>query len=225
MGSHIRFGRGPSGNWSKIIGIVANTRDRGVTTTGESIYVNYLQTGIPVNYLVIRGNGTQKEMADLVRHEVARLDPGQAVASIATIAQLADRDTAGQRFIMVLLVIFGIGAILLAAAGVYSVVAGNVFVRRREIAIRTVLGADRFALIRQLMKTILSCVLAGELIGLAAVVAVGQPVSKLLYAVTPRDPAILSAALLFLFAVSVCAAFVPAWRAARKEPGIVLHAD
>ncbi len=215
MGSRIRLGRGSGGDWWKIVGIAADTRYRGVAQPREDIYVSYLQTAIPVNYVVVRGHGTSGDLAALVRREAARIDPGQAVARVATIAQLLDRDTAGRRFHMMLLVTFGAGALLLAAAGTCSVVAESVSVRRREIAMRTVLGAERAALIRMLMRSTLRFVLAGELTGLVAILLSGQTASQL----------IPGAVLIFLLAVSTAAAWVPAWTATGRDPCIVLHAD
>jgi len=214
MGARLHLGRG-SRDWWKVTGIVADTRSRGVLQPREDIYVSYLQTGIPVNYVVIRGRGTSGELAALVRGEAARIDPGQAVARVATIAQLLDRDMATQRFHMMLLVTFGAGALLLAAAGIYSVVAESVSVRRREIAIRTVLGADRAALIRMLMQSTLRFVITGESIGLLAMVWSGQTASK----------STSVSVVIFLLGVSIAAAWVPAWTAAGRDSGIVLHAD
>ena len=217
IGTRIRFGRRHEGEWWKIVGITGNTRYRGVVTRDEDIYVPYLQTGIPVNYLVIRGRGTPNELMALVRHQVAALDPTQAVANVATIAQLADRDTARQRFNMVLLLGFGWTALLLAAAGVYSVVAEMISLRTREIAIRLALGSSRPALIRRFTGGTLQFVVAGEIVGLLASLIAGRFVSGLLYAVKPENPAVLIAVLLFVLIVSMIAAFVPASIASRQN--------
>jgi ABC-type antimicrobial peptide transport system permease subunit len=207
------------------VGVAADTRYRGVTTTGDDIYISYLQTGIPVNYLVVRSRdaGTQGDIVGLVRKEVAQLDSSQAIANIATIAQLVDRDTARQRFTMTLLIVFGLGALLLAGAGVYSVVSESVSARKRELAIRTALGADWPNLIRAIIGRTIRVVLLGEIAGSLAAIAAGRGMSDMLYGVQPADPMILGATLLFLLAVSILAALVPARRAIRQEPRTVLQ--
>jgi predicted permease len=225
IGSRIGLGKRLDGTWWTIVGVVADARYRGVRLTNEDLYVNYLQTNIPVRYPVVRGTGTPAELAALVRGEAAQLDPSLAVAEVATIAQLVERDTAQQRFNMTLLLVFAGGALLLAAAGVYSVVAESVSDRRREIAIRMALGAERPRLIRRLVGATLGFVILGQLAGVAGVLLIGRSVSELLYAVNPGDPILLSSVLAFLFVVSVLAAFLPAWVATGREPRTVLQSD
>jgi ABC-type antimicrobial peptide transport system permease subunit len=124
---------------------------------------------------------------------------------------------------MVLLIVFGLGALQLAGAGVYSVVSESVSVRKREIAIRTALGANRRNLLSAVIGRTIQVVLVGEIAGLVGAVAVGRSMSELLYQVDWADPVILGAALLFLLAISVLAALIPARRAIRQEPRDILQ--
>ncbi len=223
IGTRIRLGRHAEGDWWTVVGVTSNTRYRGITTQDEDIYVCYLQTTIPVNYLVIRGPTTASELTSLVRRQVAMLDPAQAVANVATISQLLDRDTARQRFNMVLLLSFGLTALLLAAAGVYSVVAETVSLRTREIAIRLALGSGRAALVRRFVARTLRFVLIGELAGILGSLLLGDSVSGLLYAVKPGDAIVLVSAFSFLLTISAIAAFVPAWFASGQSPRSILQ--
>ncbi len=223
IGTRIRFGRHQEGEWWKVVGIMGNTRYRGVVTRDEDIYVCYLQSGIPVNYLVIRGRGTPNYLTMLVRRQVAALDRTQAVASVATIGQLADRDTARQRFNMILLLSFGGTALLLAAAGVYSVITEMISLRTSEIAIRLALGSSRLALIRRFTGGTLQFVVAGEIVGLYASLIAGRFVSGLLYAVKPDNPAVLGFVLLFVLTISAAAALAPAWVASGQNPRPLLQ--
>ena len=134
-----------------------------------------------------------------------------------------DRDTARQRFSMALLIVLGLGALLLAGAGVYSVVSESVSVRKRELAIRTALGANRHNLIRTIIGRTVKVVLLGEIAGLLGAIAAGRGISDMLYEVHSANPVILGVALLFLLAVSILAALVPARRAIRQEPRTVLQ--
>lgn len=224
LGSRIGLEYGRQREWT-VVGIVANARYRGIQRTDDDLYVNYLQVSIPVRYPVVRGTGAAAELAELVRREAARLDPTVAVGEVATIGQLIERDTALQRFNMTLLLFFAAGAILLAAAGVYSVVAENLSERSREIAIRMALGADRGRLIGKLIAATAAFVVLGASAGLSCVLLLGHSVADLLYAVTPEDPVILGSVVAFVLFVSVFAAFIPAWSITGREPRTILQTD
>ena len=96
-------------------------------------------------------------------------------------------------------------------------------VRRREIAIKTVLGARKPLLVREIVYRALVFVLAGEAVGLCCIAGLGKLGSELLYGVSPRDPAILGLVLTFLFVVSLGAAVGPAWVAAGRDPNAALQ--
>jgi putative ABC transport system permease protein len=217
VGHRVRLGMGPP-VWLKVIGVSADARYRSVTQTGADIFVPYLQAAAPTNYVVIRGTRPTGELAALVRRTLAALDGNQAIAGVATIGELIDRDTARHRFNMILLLWFGACAAILAATGVYSAIAESVAARGREIAIKTALGAGRPRLVREMVAFALLFVLAGEGVGLGCALAVGTLAAELLYGVSPRDPLILGPVLAFLFLVSLAAAFGPAWIAAGADP-------
>ncbi len=161
----------------------------------------------------------------MVRRTLAGLDPNQAVAGVATLGSLIDRNTARHRFNMILLLWFGVCAVILAATGVYSVIAEGVAVRRREIAIKTVLGARKPRLVRDMVSRALVFVLAGEAVGLFCVAGLSRLGSELLYGVSPRDPMLLGSVLIFLFVVSLVSALGPAWVAAGRDPNPALQAQ
>jgi ABC-type antimicrobial peptide transport system permease subunit len=173
--------------------------------------------------VVLRGTRSAQELAALVRHTLAEIDSTQAVAGIATIGELIDRNAARHRFNMMLLLWFGVCAVVLAAMGVYSVIAEGVTARRREIAIKTVLGARKRQLVREIVRRALVFVLAGEAVGLCCILAVGNRGSELLYGVSPRDPVLLGIVMGSLFVLSLLAALVPAWIAAGRNPNASLR--
>ncbi len=223
MGTRIRFGKRDDGDWWTIVGVTGNTRYRGVTTRDEDIYACYLQSGLPVNYLVLRGHATASELTALVRRQVAALDPTQAVAGVATIGELVEKNIARQRFNMALLLSFGIASLLLTAAGIYSVITEMVSLRTREIAIRLALGSDRLALVHKLIAGTMLFVLIGESAGLAAFLFFGRAVSSLLYAVKPADPFVLFFVLFCVLMIATSAALVPAWIASGRNPRSILQ--
>jgi hypothetical protein len=225
IGHRLRIGRGPNGTWMKVVGVSASARYRSVTEYGDDIFVPYLQSTVPTNYVVIRGSGPPEELAALVRRTLAGLDPNQAVAGVATLGDLIDRNTARHRFNMILLLWFGACAVILAATGVYSVIAEGVAVRRREIAIKTVLGARKPRLVRDMVSRALVFVVAGEAVGVFCVTGLSRFGTELLYGVSPRDPVLLGSVLIFLFVVSLFSALGPAWVAAGRDPNPALQAQ
>ncbi len=223
VGTRIRLGRHDDGDWWTIVGVTGNTRYRGVATRDEDIYVCYLQTGVPVNYLVLRGHGTASELTAIARRQVYALNPSQAVANVATIDELARKDTARQRFNMALLLSFGLTSLLLTAAGIYSVITEMVSLRTREIAIRLALGSDRLLLVRSFIGRTIRFVVIGEIAGLLACLLFGRAVSTLLYAVKPQDPLILSFVLAVVLIISALAASIPVWVVAGQNPRRILQ--
>jgi putative ABC transport system permease protein len=217
LGSRIRLGLNGPG-WSKVIGICADARYRSITQKGSDIFVSYLQASPPTNYVVIRGTQSPGELAALVRRTLSAIDPNQTVSGVATIGELMDANSARHRFNMILLLWFGVCAALLAASGVYSVITETMAARRHEIAIKSVLGAQRFRLVREMISGPLVFVLAGEVFGALMVYAFGKLGSQLLYGVSARDPLLLGAVAAFLFIVSMGAALWPAWTAAGSDP-------
>jgi predicted permease len=222
VGHRIHLGLG---GWRKVIGVSADARYRSVTQAGANIFVPYLQARAPTNYLVIRGRMAAADLAGLVRRTLAEIDSNQAMAGVATLGELIDRNTARHRFNMFLLLWFGICAAILAATAVYSVVAETMAARRREIAIKTALGASRPRLVREMVSGTLRFALIGEGVGVAGTVALGSFASDLLYGVSPRDPILFGSLGAFLFLVSVISASWPVWTVAGSKPTSELRAN
>ena len=119
---------------------------------------------------------------------------------------------------MALLLSFGLTALLLTTAGIYSVIAEMVSLRTREIAIRLALGSDRVTLVRRFVGATIAFVLIGEIAGLAASLFLGRAVSGLLYAIKPDDPFAIAFVMACVLIVSTAAASIPAWIASGQNP-------
>ena len=215
VGHRIRLGTS-SDRWMNVIGVVADARYRNITQTGADIFVPYTQTFAPTHYLLVRGTQSPDALADLVRRTLAEMDPDQAVAHVATLGELMDRNAARHRFNMTMLVWLGICAAILAAAGVYTVVSEASVARERELAIRSALGAERFRLVGHVIYRALVFVFIGEVLGIFAAVAIGGVASELFYGISARDPVVLGSVATFVFVVSWWAAFWPAWSATAR---------
>ena len=134
-------------------------------------------------------------------------------------------DLARPRFTMLLLGSFAAAALLLAAIGLYGVMAFAVVQRTREIGVRVALGAQRGDVLRLIMRYGIRLLGAGLGIGIVAALALGRLVSGLLYGITPGDPQTLIAVALILAAVGMTAAWLPARRAMRLDPTVALRHD
>lgn len=213
------------GAWRKVVGIVADSRYRRVVEKADDVYVPYRQANPPTNYLVLRGPAPPAELLALVRRTLKSIDPTQAIAGEATLGQMIERNTARSRFNVWILLLFASGALLLAAAGIHSVIRESVAVRSREIAIKNALGATRGRLVAEAIRGALLVVALGELAGLAGALYLGREAADLLYGVSAADPGVLLAVAGLVFLIAVVASFVPAWQAAGQDPRTGLQAE
>jgi putative ABC transport system permease protein len=134
-------------------------------------------------------------------------------------------DLAQPRFTMLLLGSFAAAAVLLAAIGLYGVIAFGVAQRTREIGVRVALGAQHGDVLRLVMRRGMLLTGIGLAIGIAAALALGRVMAGLLYGVTPNDPATLVSVALFLAAVAMLATYLPARRATRVHPMVALRTE
>lgn len=217
LGHRIRLGLG-SGEWNEVIGVAADARYRGITKTGADLFVPHTQARQPTNYVVVRGSRPEAELVEIVSDKLATLDPEQALAGVATLGALMDRDAGHHRFNGMLLLLLGACAAALASAGVYGVIAESTAMKERELAIRSALGAPRQRIVRDVITRTLVFVVLGESMGLLVAVVLGSLATELLYGTSARDPAVLGAVAVFVFAISLWSAFWPAWSATRGAP-------
>jgi ABC-type antimicrobial peptide transport system permease subunit len=136
-----------------------------------------------------------------------------------------DRSLSQRRLTMILLVVFGAAALLLASVGVYGVVAFAVTQRLREFGIRVALGAERSAVTRLVVGQGATMALVGTAIGLVAAVAAGGVMSTLVFETSPRDLGTFALAGAVLLGVAALASYVPARRAAGVDPAVTLRSD
>ena len=153
------------------------------------------------------------------------VDPEQAVYDVRTMTQIVDRSLAQRRLTTMLMVAFGGVALLLAAVGIYGVVAYGVTQRMREFGIRVAIGATRRDVSRLVVWQGTSMALAGSVIGLLIATAGSRVMSNLVYGVVPRDVASILGAAALLMVVAGAASYVPARRAAAVDPAVTLRTE
>ena len=160
-----------------------------------------------------------------MRNEIRRLDPGLVLYQVRTMEEVVGRMTSDRRFTMLLFVVFAALALLLAAVGLYGVVAYAVSQRTTEIGIRMALGATRSDVSRLVVMQGMGPAIVGTLLGVVAAGLVSRLLVGLLFGVTPMDPLTFSLVPPLLLAVAALACYLPALRATRLDPTIALRAE
>jgi ABC-type antimicrobial peptide transport system permease subunit len=175
--------------------------------------------------VVLRTERPQDAAAVLeaARGTVQRVAPGVAVQEATTMERVFSQAVGPARQIMTLLTLMTGLALALGAIGVYGVIAHHVSRRKRDYGIRVALGLSPARVLRQVVGRGAALVGAGVVVGALASVILGRWLASLLYGVHAADPVALTAAALALLAVGVLAAFVPAYRASRVDPAMVLR--
>jgi putative ABC transport system permease protein len=175
--------------------------------------------------VVLRTTGNPLAIAEPARRAVVAVDPNVPLFQVQTLKQRVGASVAQARFLTLLLALFAAVAVLLAAVGIYGVVAYAVAQRTRELGIRMALGARGDDVLWLVLRQGVALAAAGTAIGLAGALLTTRALGRLLYQVTPSDPAILLAGTLALIAVASLASWLPARRAARTDPVEALRAE
>jgi predicted permease len=210
----------------EIIGVVGGVRWGGMASDPQATtYFWFPQAPSREITIVARTFGDPAAMAGVIAAQVTDVDPSQPVAEIRPIRDFVDADLAQPRFTTLLLSSFAVAALILAAIGLYGVIAFSVTQRTREIGIRVALGAQRSDVLRLVMRHGVLLTGTGLAIGFVAALALGRAVAGLLYGIAPSDPATLLTAALFLAAVATLATYLPARRAVRVDPMVALRTE
>jgi len=160
-----------------------------------------------------------------ITREVRSLDPNQPLADVKRLDAYLGQSVAQRRFSMTMLAIFSAAALVLAALGIYGVLAYSVAQRTREIGVRMALGARESTVARMVVREALAVVGLGLLLGTFGALALTRVLASLLYDVSPTDPATFLSVAVVLGAVAVTASYLPARRAARVDPIVALRQE
>ncbi len=217
---------GDSGRRIPVIGIVSDARYEDIKTEPQpAMYVSLARAWRLGAVLFVRTDADPSTMLGAVRREVHGMDRDLAISDLTTFHEALRNVTARSRFTTQLLTGFAAIALLLAALGVYGVLAIAVSQRTREMGVRLALGADRSGVMLLVMRQALALALVGGVIGIAAAFAASRGIRALLYGLTPDDPTSYLTAAVVLVLATALASFIPAFRAGRVSPTAVLKAE
>lgn len=236
LGARLRLGgEGTQPEWATVVGVVDDVKNLGLDAAPQKEMIlahrqfRFWNFRIPMYDMTVTvraAAGTDRRALErAIERQVHALDPNLPVAGFRTLEQVVGRSLARQRFTLLLVGAFSLLALVVAAVGVYGLLAYAVERRRREIGIRRVLGAGVGDVVAATVGRGLAVVAAGVAVGLVAALLGARLLSGLLFGVATHDPLTFVAAPAVLFAVALAASSLPARRALAVDPAEVMRSD
>ncbi|HEV2982975.1 MAG TPA: ABC transporter permease [Vicinamibacterales bacterium] len=227
LGHHVRIN--PNQPFHTIVGVVRDVRERGYELQMKpGIYLPYAQApttwAVPES-LVLRSGTNPADLAGPVRRVIGSVDPDQPVTAVRTMDEIIDLDVSDRHQQMLLLSAFASLALLLATIGLYGVLSYAVTQRSRELGLRKALGASAGSLVRMVVSRGLALTAMGLVLGLGLAWMGARTLQSLLYGVTAADPATFAAVVGMLGTIALAACYLPARRASRVDPMVVLREE
>jgi putative ABC transport system permease protein len=228
LSHRMQFGRNTNPFYT-IVGVVHDIRERGYEPSMKpAVYLSIAQApeiwAIP-DHLVVRTRGNPTDVAESARRAIMSVDPAQPVTAVRSMEEIIDLEVADRHQNMMLLGVFAGLALVLATLGLYGLLAYAVAQRSREIGLRIALGATAREVVTMVAVRGLMLAAAGLALGVAGGWAATRAMTSVLYGVQPTDPSTFAAVVMLLGTVAVVACLVPAARAARVDPMVVLRQD
>jgi putative ABC transport system permease protein len=209
---------------SEIIGVVGNVHQMGLDTAPEpTVYWPYPELVMSGMTILVRTANNPLATASAARSALQQLDPEPPLAGVATMDQLLADSLSRSRFTMLLLGIFSAVALVLAAVGIYGLIAYSVTQRTQELGIRIALGAQRRDVLRLVLGEGARLTLLGLALGVLAALAVSRLLATMLFGISATDPVTFAGVVALLAIVALLACFIPARRATRVDPIVTLR--
>ena len=224
LGKHIAGSR--DSFQREVIGVVADAKIRTLSDAGaDQFYVPFEQTPYPAMTLVVRSGSRPEAVTDAIRQKIAEADPTLPLSGIRSMESVISTSVAQPRLMTQITGLFAGFALLLAAIGIYGVMAYSVAARKQEMGIRLALGAEPGDILRLVIGQGMRMTLIGIAAGIAASLALTHLLTGLLYGVRATDPLAFGGSALVLMGTALLACYLPARRATRVDPIIVLRSE
>ena len=227
VGSRIAFSQpGPNTRWLTVVGVVTDEKQDSLDAEVQpEVYAPHAQDTPSEMSVLVRAAVPSETLLLQIKRAVAAVDSGVAVYDVRTMDEVIAATLAEERFSMLMLAVFALTAMLLAAVGLYGIVAYDVTEHTREIGVRMALGASRLDVLRMVVWDGIRVVLIGVACGLLGAFGVSRTLSTFLYQTTPTDPLVLGSVAASLLLAGMMATYLPARRAAGVDPAVSLRSD
>jgi putative ABC transport system permease protein len=212
--------------WIEVVGVVGHTAHEGLDADARlQLYLPYRQVTFPFMAVAVRTQGNPERYVNLVRQAVRSVDPDQPISGVSNMEELLSKSVGQRRLSMMLLSLFSGIALVLASIGIYGVMSYSVTQRSRELGVRIALGADRGAVLRLVLRQGMILALLGIGIGLGAALVLTRLIESQLYGVAATDPATFALVAAVLATTALLANLIPAVRAMRMDPAVILREE
>lgn len=226
IGRVILTGSQNGGIRAQVVGVVGDVRSLTLTQTTEvELYRPFAQRQLPFAQIAVRAAGSPESVIGTLRAVVRKVDPELPLTQVITAEQVLGDSLGQRRLLMALLGTFAALAFVLSAVGIYAIVAFTVVRRTTEIGVRMALGAKPFDVVRLIAGQGMRPVVAGTIIGLAALPWVSNRIAGQLFQVSPLKPSVIGLVVGLIVMVAAAASVTPASRAARVDPIRALRGD
>jgi len=215
-------------DWTTIVGVVGDIKDSPEKASAQPAFwfpIPQMPFVPPTTTLVVRGETDPSRLATAVRNMVHDIDPSMAVAEIQLMTQVAGASMTAPRMVLLLVAMFAVLAVALAAIGTYGVISYSVNQRMHEFGMRVALGAQTRDVLRLVLGQGVRLALIGVAIGLGGALALSRVLRKLLFEVSADDPLTFAIVAALALAIAAVACYLPARRATEADPAVALRSE
>jgi len=212
--------------WLTVVGVVKDVRLEdlaGGTNSVGAYYFPFAQSWSRSTVFAVKTTGDTATVMQAVRMEMSKIDPELPLFDVRTMAERTATSLMSRKASMLIALAFGMIALFLSAVGIYGVLAYLVAQRKKEIGIRMALGSTTRQIFQLVLREGMLLVIIGFVLGISGTVVLRRSIENQIYGVQPLDPFVMGAVVVALCAVALVACTLPAWRATRVDPVIVLN--
>jgi predicted permease len=226
IGKRLRFEEDPKEPWVSVVGLVGDARQLGLKDPAPPLlYMPYEQFALPFTSVAVRSSLPQAAIASLLKSQMASIDPDLPFGDIESLQSEIEGNVDQPRFRAMLIGVFAVLALILAAVGVYGLISYSVTQRTREIGIRVALGAAPRQVVVPVVREGITLAVAGIGIGLGGAFVAARALSAFLFGVGPSDPLTLAGVAVLMLLVATAASYLPSRRALKVDPVVALRAE